>query len=107
MKIKFTETYTVKSVGGVTYIKGSTYELPPDSAAHFISRGRAEAFVDAPVIPDPPKKSGDINPATDISGEESPSGPSQIIEEREITTNVDLSSLFEKQRGKLGRKQPK
>ncbi|MGE0105112.1 MAG: hypothetical protein AB7G12_12755 [Thermoanaerobaculia bacterium] len=39
--IRFTETYTVKAPEGETYEEGRSYEVTPDRAEHFVSRGRA------------------------------------------------------------------
>lgn len=38
MFIRFTETYTVQAVDGITYKKGKTYEMTPRSAMHFINK---------------------------------------------------------------------
>lgn len=47
VKVRFLESYTVKDDRAGTpeetsYAAGKTYEMPESSAAHFISRGRAE-----------------------------------------------------------------
>ena len=51
MKIQFKDTYTVKAAGGATYLKGSAYDLPPSSAAHFINRGLAVPLVEPAIEP--------------------------------------------------------
>lgn len=42
IKIKFTDSYTVKDSEGKTYEKGKVYDLSEDSANHFLSRNVAD-----------------------------------------------------------------
>jgi hypothetical protein len=64
VKVKFTETYTVKAQGGATYEKGSVHEFREDSARHFINR-KVAVLTDAPAVaPEPEKPKVDLNETT-------------------------------------------
>jgi hypothetical protein len=82
VKVKFTETYTVKSVGGATYEKGSVYEVRKDSAMHFIGLGVAIAV-----------EGGEVSEPKFL-----PQPPLPPPMERELTTSIDLGILFARHR---------
>jgi hypothetical protein len=47
VKIRFTETRTVKDGSGTTFIAGEVYDLPADSAGHWLNRHVAVRVDDA------------------------------------------------------------
>lgn len=46
MNIRFLADYQVKAEGGRLYKAGQVYSVSPDTASHFISRGRAVMVVE-------------------------------------------------------------
>lgn len=42
IKVKFVEDYDVQAENGKAFKEGKTYAMSEASAAHFVSRGRAE-----------------------------------------------------------------
>lgn len=43
--VRFLRNYTVQAEDGESFEEGKSYDLPPESAKHFVSRGHAEYVV--------------------------------------------------------------
>lgn len=56
MKIRFVETVKVQAVDGETFVGGQVYDLPEPSALRWISRKKAELFVETEQAEQPAKK---------------------------------------------------
>lgn len=89
VRVKFIQTYTVQAVNGDTYQKDSVHSLPEETAKHFIKRGRAVLHTESA-----------SDPIKEI--ELSPKPPVPQMEERELTTTVNLLSAFNRARIKDG-----
>jgi hypothetical protein len=72
MKIKFIIDYQVKDAEGKSYLKDGVYDLPDNSALHFIKRRRAVKYIEPPAEPANEKEAEKIIEALPEKAEEKP-----------------------------------
>jgi hypothetical protein len=116
VKIRFFQDYQVKDAEGREFKKGEVYDLPPDSARHFLNRRRAEAVgIEAPTpAPEPAAGPSVLQPIppeedptaakTEEAGEKSTGSPAPSVQEKPLGGEGDALKAFHQGQSKYRRR---